>query len=230
MSAAATNFDSVMSKLGVTKPAASSTTSTTDATSLDQSAFLKLMTAQLQNQDPFEPVDNAQMVSQMAQMSSVTGIAQMGTTLDRIATNLSTPGTAEAISYVGKTVLVDGKVAYPAEDGSLVARAVLPDDATDLTVTITDADGNFVKTLPLGAQAAGEIEFAWDGTDESGADATASPFTLSAIARTDSGSTAVTTQVWAPVLSVTLSSDGTAPALQLGGLGSTALSAVHQVA
>ncbi|MCH3755850.1 hypothetical protein LZC13_09515, partial [Campylobacter coli] len=75
-------------------------------TTLDQSDFLALMTAQLKNQDPLSPVDNTQMVAQMAQFSSVAGIIQMNTTLSGIATKLGGSSAADAMSYVGKTVLV----------------------------------------------------------------------------------------------------------------------------
>eukprot|EP01036_Dinobryon_divergens_P011689 gene11689-15733_t len=73
-----------------------------------QADFLKLMTAQLQNQDPFNPVDNTQMVAQMAQFSSVAGISQMNTTLSSIAAKLTGTSTSDALSYVGRNVLTEG--------------------------------------------------------------------------------------------------------------------------
>ena len=222
------NFNSVMSRMGVSS-SSSSNSSVTDATQLDQSSFLKLMTAQLKNQDPFEPMDNSQMVTQMAQMSSTSGIAEMNTTLKNLATNMAAGSTADAVSLIGKTVLVDGKTAYPATDGTLTANAVLAEDATSLEVAIKDKNGNTLRTLDLGEQSKGTVEFTWDGKDADGNAITGGPFTLAAVAKVDGLPQSVSTQVWAPVSSVSLA-NGTTPTLQVAGIGPTQLSAVHQVA
>src|SRR3546814_12773992 len=75
------------------------------------------MTAQLKNQDPFSPVDNTQMVAQMAQFSSVAGIAEMNSTLKAISDKLAGGSTSDALSYVGRNVLTPGNVAYGRTDG-----------------------------------------------------------------------------------------------------------------
>jgi len=222
------NFNSVMSKLGVTA-STSSAKAVKDATQLDQSSFLKLMTAQMKNQDPFEPVDNSQMVGQMAQMSTVTGIAEMNATLKALATNISGGSTADAVALVGKTVLVDGKTAYAASDGTLTANAILDDAASKVQVTVADASGSLVRTIDLGAQAAGTKEFTWDGKDADGKVVGNGPYKIAATALVDGVPRALTTQVWAPVTSVALSSTGGAPTLQIAGIGETPLSAVRQV-
>ncbi|MDE0932558.1 MAG: flagellar hook capping protein, partial [Novosphingopyxis baekryungensis] len=74
---------------------------------LDQSSFLKLMTAQLKFQDPFDPVDNKEMVGQMAQFSSVAGIAEMNQSLKSISASFSGTRLSEASQFIGKTVLAD---------------------------------------------------------------------------------------------------------------------------
>jgi flagellar basal-body rod modification protein FlgD len=228
MTSAVDNFNNVMSQIGVTS-SSSSAAAVKDATSLDQSSFLKLMTAQLKNQDPFEPVDNSEMVGQMAQMSTVSGIAEMNSTLTALAGNIAAGSTADAVSLVGKTVLVDGKVAYAATDGSIAAKAVVDEDADDVTFSVTDASGNIVRTIDMGEQAKGTIDLTWDGKDNAGNAVTNGPYTLSAIAKVDNLPTALSTQVWAPVTSVSLSSSGAAPTLQIAGVGEKPLSAVHQV-
>jgi len=90
MTTSSSSFDSTLNSLGINTPAASqaAANATSGSTTLGQADFLKLMTAQLQNQDPFAPVDNTQMVAQMAQFSSVAGITQMNTTLSAIADKL----------------------------------------------------------------------------------------------------------------------------------------------
>lgn len=227
---AVTNFDSVMSKLGITKSSASdSSTKATGSNTLDQSSFLQLLTAQLNNQDPTDPVDNSQMINQMAQMSTVTGISEMNSTLKSMSGLLGSNATASALGYVGKTVLVDGSTAYPNTDGTLTAQATLSSDATDVQAQISDASGNVLKTIDLGAQKAGTVSIDWDGTTSSGAAASGGPYTIKALAQETSGSTALATQVWAPVSSVTLPSDGSDPTLSVLGVGNVATSSVYQV-
>jgi flagellar basal-body rod modification protein FlgD len=223
-------FDSVMSKLGITKTANTDAAAKAKSNSgLDMTDFLTLMTAQLKNQDPFEPVDNQQMVAQMAQMSSVSGIAEMNTSLKSMLTRLSATSTGDALGFVGKTVLVDGKTAYPATDGSVLAKATLETDATAVNVSISDASGNVLKTIALGPQEAGDLDIAWDGKTDAGAAAGDGPFTIKATATRPGGTSALTTQVWAPVTSVNLPSDGTDPTLSVLGVGTVKTSAVHQV-
>ena len=154
---------------------------------MDQSDFLTLMTAQLKNQDPFEPVDNTQMVAQMAQFSSLSGITEMNTTLKAIADKLTGTSTSDAMSYVGKTVLTAGDTAYARTSGGIAGAIELGDDATDVKVTIQDASGQTLKTVDLGKQSKGTINFDWDGTTDSGDPAGAGPFKITASA-TNAGS------------------------------------------
>ncbi|WP_446741167.1 flagellar hook assembly protein FlgD [Sphingomonas sp. H160509] len=108
----ATSFDSTLSSIGITRSSAATATKTTTAAaagSLNQNDFLKLMTAQMQNQDPFNPVDNTQMVAQMAQFSSLAGISEMNTTMKAISDKLGATSASDAMGYVGKTVLTEGQ-------------------------------------------------------------------------------------------------------------------------
>ena len=108
------------------------------------------MTAQLKNQDPFNPVDNTQMVAQMAQFSSLSGITEMSTTLKTIAAKLTGTSTSDAMSYVGKTVLTEGDTAFARTTGGIAGAVELDGDATDVNVTIQDANGATLKTMNLG--------------------------------------------------------------------------------
>ncbi|MGR6330584.1 flagellar hook assembly protein FlgD [Sphingomonas sp. XXL09] len=191
---------------------------TGNKTTLDQSDFLALMTAQLKNQDPFNPVDNTQMVAQMAQFSSVAGISQMNTTLTGLATKLGGSTAADAMSYVGKTVLVQGTTAYARSDGSLDGAVELDKDATQVTVSIADANGGTVRQLQLGATKAGSANWQWDGKDEDGNAVTNGPFTISVAAANANTDIAANSLVWAPVESVSLPSSGS-PVLKVVGVG-----------
>lgn len=228
----ASSFDTTLASLGIARSGTAAATAaaapSSGSTTLGQSDFLKLMTAQLQNQDPFSPVDNTQMVAQMAQFSSVSGIAQMNTTLSGIAAKLGATSTSDALAYVGKSILTEGSTAYPRTAGGIAGAVELDGAATDVRVTINDANGATLKTLSLGAHAAGTVGYDWDGITDAGTKAGDGPYTVS-VAAQDAG-TAVASRglVWAPVESVSLPAGGT-PTLSVTGLGPVAVAAVRQV-
>jgi flagellar basal-body rod modification protein FlgD len=219
-------FDSTLANLGITrsKPAATTTASGMSAasgntkTTLDQSDFLTLLTTQLKNQDPFEPMDNTQMVAQMAQFSSVAGISEMNKTLAGVATKLGSTSASDAMAYVGKTVLTEGSTAYPKSTGGLDAAVELDTDATQVSIAISDANGGMLRQLQLGAQKAGTTSFGWDGKDGAGNVAGSGPFTITALATAGDKTVTSRTLVWAPVESVSLPSSGS-PVLKVVGVG-----------
>ena len=224
----ATQFDTTLSNLGIGRTSTAPEVAKSGSTTLGQNDFLKLMTAQLKNQDPFAPVDNTQMVAQMAQFSSLAGISEMNTTLQAIAAKLGSATQGDAMAYVGKTVLTAGSTAYPRSAGGLAGAVELAGDAATTTVSISDANGAVLRTLPLGAQDKGTFSFDWDGTTDSGAPAGDGPFTITAVARDSAGKAVATTPlVWAPVQTVALA-DGE-PVLTLPGLGQVAASAVRAI-
>lgn len=229
---AISSFDQTLSQLGINRAGAATSPQVTpqgESEVLGQAAFLKLMTAQLRNQDPFKPVENEAMVAQMAQFSSVAGIAEMNQTLKAMAAQLNGSRNAEALGYVGKTVLVEGDVAFPNTAGGLESVVALADAADDVEVAIADMNGNVLRTLQLGPQGAGEIEIAWDGKTQAGESAGSGPFRIAATAIRDGKGAAAPVLVWAPVTSVTMPSDGSAPTLNLAGLGAKPITAVRQV-
>lgn len=221
-------FDAVMDKLGVSSSTAAQKKTQSNDT-LDQSSFLKLLTAQLKNQDPFKPVENEQMVAQMAQISSVQGIAEMNATMKTMASKFDSGQTASATSYVGKAVLSPGNVVWPHADGTFEGFGTLDKAASDVQVTISDGNGQTVRTLSLGAQKAGEFAINWDGLDGSGQEAGAGPFKIQVIANRSDGNVEIKPLVWAPVTSIKLPADGSSPVLSVAGIGDVALSAVRQV-
>ena len=224
------SYDSTLTNLGIGRTGAAATPTvqtTAQSQSLGQADFLKLMTAQMENQDPFNPVDNTQMVAQMAQFSQLSGITEMSTTLKAISDKLGATSTADALSYVGKTVLTEGSVAYGRNGGGIAGAVELDGDATDVNVTISDANGQVLKTLALGKSAQGTITYDWDGKTEAGEDAGAGPFKVSVMAQNDGTAVANRSLVWAPVESVNMT--GTTPTLTLPGIGQIATSAVRKV-
>lgn len=143
-------------------------TSTKDNQTIDMSGFLTLLTTQLQNQDPFDPMDNSQMVSQMAQLSSLTAQTDTNSLLQSISDSVSGSRLSDAASWIGKSMLVESNIATPDRTGAYAGELTLGADADNVTVDLVDADGNTVRTLDLGAQQAGTVSFYWDGNDDDG--------------------------------------------------------------
>jgi len=228
-----TSFDSTLASLGINTTASAAAqnaaaSATGSSQTLGQSDFLKLMTAQMQNQDPFNPVDNTQMVAQMAQFSSVAGISQMNTTLQAIADKLGVTSTTDAMSYVGRTVLTEGSVAYGRTSGGIAGAVGLDGDASDVQVQISDQNGNVLKTMDLGAQSKGNVSYDWDGTTDAGTAAPAGPYKVSVAAVSNGTAVGSHSLVWAPVEAVSMP-NGSNPVLSVSGIGQVALSDIYAV-
>ncbi len=202
---------------------------TAGKTALSQTDFLKLLTAQLKNQDPTAPVNNDQLVSQLAQLSTVDGINTLNTTVSGIGAKLDGNSAASAVALIGKSVLVPGDVATRQNDGSVVGAVDVPAAADKVVVTIADRNGTLLRTFDLGAQPKGLAAFRWDGTDASGASVSAATVRVAAQIVNTGRSTAAPTDVLGRVTGVDLS-NAAAPSLVVDGAGSVALSAVRQVA
>ena len=225
----ASSFDTTLTNLGINRTTSTAAqTATGTSSGLGTSDFLKLLTAQLQNQDPFSPTDNSQMVAQLAQITSTSGIADMGTTLKAIQAKLGATSTADALAYVGKNILTEGATAYGRTTGGLAGAVELDGDASDVSVSISDANGQVLNTLQLGAQKQGTVSYDWDGKTAAGADAGTGPFTVKVSAANAGKSVASRGLVWAPVAAVSVPASGT-PTLTVPGIGTVAVSAVRQV-
>jgi flagellar basal-body rod modification protein FlgD len=134
---------------------------------LGQEDFLKLMTTQLQNQDPFAPVDNADFIAQMAQFSTVTGITSMDETMKSVSEQLSEMRIASTTQMMGHSVLVPGKYARPDRDGVISGVVDLPDTASNLNIIFENSSGEVLHQDALGTQKSGLVGFEWKDLPES---------------------------------------------------------------
>ena len=114
------SLNTILDKLGIQKPAKE----TGASDKLGQADFLKLMTTQLQNQDPFAPMENAEFIAQMAQFSTVTGITEISESLKGMSDQLSEFRIATAANMLGHSVLVPGSIAYPDADGTISTEEI----------------------------------------------------------------------------------------------------------
>jgi len=146
-----------------TSTLASSSTSSASSSEEAQDRFLKLLVAQLNNQDPMNPMDNAQMTSQMAQINTVTGIQQVNDTLKSMAEQFTAMQVLQGSSMVGHDVLVSGNtMAIKGDVGS--AAFELNGRAESVKVDVLSPGGQVVDTLSLGALDAGQHSFDWDAS------------------------------------------------------------------
>lgn len=133
-----------------------------------QDRFLKLLVTQLKNQDPLNPMDNAQMTSQLAQMSTVSGIEKLNTTLNSLVDGFANSQSMQAAGMIGKNVLVAGSQLSLSE-GVAYGGINLAGAADQVKLSILNSAGQVVQTQDLGAHDAGVFNFVWDGKDDTGA-------------------------------------------------------------
>ena len=132
-----------------------------------QDRFMTLLVTQMKNQDPLNPMDNAQVTSQMAQLSTVTGIDKLNSTLETLINNVQSGQSYQAANMIGHNVLVPGNTVNSTGEGGYFGID-LPVGADKLTISINDSAGNTVRTLNLGAQSSGVLPLNWDGLDSNG--------------------------------------------------------------
>ena len=134
---------------------------------LGQSDFLKLMTTQLQNQDPFAPMDNGDFIAQMAQFSTVTGIQDMNASLGKLVEEFDQARIATASNLLGHSVLVPGNIGRPDDEGELHGVLDLPEATISTQLNYVDADtNNSLFTEDLGPRASGLVGFKWSDIPE----------------------------------------------------------------
>ena len=201
---------------------AAAATSGSDA----QDRFLKLLVTQLQNQDPLNPMDNAQITSQMAQISTVSGINQLNTTLQSMASSFNANQSLQATSMIGHSVLVAGN-ALQLANGSAQGGISLPQAADQVAVTVLDGSGSVVHTAYLGAQPAGVLGFQWDGATDSGAAAAPGSYTFKVQATQGGSKIDATALTLGLVGGVSQGQNGVT--LKVNGVGDVAMSDVKQV-
>ena len=209
-----------------TSGASTATSGTSNAVGAMQDQFLKLLITQLQHQDPLNPMDNAQMTTQLAQMSTVEGINKMNDSFASLMSSVQTSQGLQAASMIGRGVMVQGNALSPSGAGAQ-AGIDLAGSVDSLVVTVSDANGKVVQSMDLGPQKAGFAHFEWDGQDGSGNTLPAGDYTYSVKAAAAGKAVKATPYSVGLVSSVSLSDSGVQ--LDVQGKGSFAFSAVKQI-
>lgn len=205
----------------------SSTSSASNSSSLNnnsadaiQNRFLTLLIAQMKNQDPSNPMDNSQLTTQMAQLSTVSGITQLNTTLSTLMGNLNSSQAMQSANMIGHSVLAPGNNIQLTSDTTKAAdgtetttqKAIfgvqLDSTASSVTVTVKDSSGAVVRTMDLGSQAAGAVPVIWDGTTDAGTKAADGSYTFTVNAANAGVAVNATALAFGTVSSVSTASDG----------------------
>jgi flagellar basal-body rod modification protein FlgD len=215
----------IYSSLGLTGAAGSATKKKEE--SLGQADFLRLMTEQLQHQDPLKPMENSAFLGQLAQFSTVQGIQDLNTQVQDFSSALGNDQVMRGAALVGHQVLVPSSALALAEEGGASGAVAAPEPG-NVTFTITDANGSKVREFTVAADKAGAVGFNWVGIVGMGNRLPAGRFgvTASHIARVGTESD-LDTYVRGTVDSVTVGSDGLY--LDLPGLGTVPLDYVLRI-
>jgi flagellar basal-body rod modification protein FlgD len=202
--------------------AVSSSAATNASSSVSEDRFLKLLVAQLANQDPMNPMDNAQMTTQMAQISTVTSIEKTNASISGLASQLAAMQTLQAGSLVGRNVLVDGN-RLPIQDGTATAAIDLDLPADKVVIDVVSAGGQVLESFNLGALPAGRNAFSWDATTHTNAEG------LSYRVTATKGTAVVTNRTLVQDGVVAVGSDNGTMQIQLRNLGNVGYDKVRTI-
>ncbi len=198
-------------------------------TELGQNEFLKLMTTQLANQDPFKPMENGEFMGQIAQFGTVNGINQLLSSFQDLASNLQSSQALQASSLIGRQVLVNLDQGYLPQNGSLLGAVELDSSATDVAVNIYDVSGEALGRVELGAQPVGQLQFNWDGTTFGGQRAPSGRYRIEVEASFGGTTEILMPQVLDQVRSLTLGGPGQEMRVDLANLGTVSFNQVNQI-
>jgi flagellar basal-body rod modification protein FlgD len=219
---------SLLESLSIDKKNSDTAASEKEKTELDKDAFLKLMIAQLKNQNPLEPTTNADFVAQLAQFSSVEGIQELNNTVGQIASSNQSSQALQASSLVGRTVKVATNTAQLGSTGKVSGTIENPVSTAGIELSVFNASGELVYKEQLGAQERGDVEFVWDGKNADGQVMPQGNYKFAAVSTYDGQPLQLPTYMGANVNSVTLGANNTVT-LNVQGVGPVSVSAVKEI-
>jgi len=187
------------------------------STGMDKDDFLKLFVTQLQNQDPLNPQDSSQFITQLAQITQVEQAYNTNTNLQSMLNQGGNSMTVASVSLIGKQVQAAGSQVSLQSGSPASVNFNLGSAANQVNVSVQDASGATVKTLTGGAMAAGQGSLAWDGTNNSGSALPSGAYSFSVSAQDANGNAVTST----PLIKGTVSGvdmSGATPVLSLGNI------------
>lgn len=198
------------------------------AQSLGIDSFLTLMTAQLQNQDPLKPLEGTEFISQLAQFGTVSGVQEMQTSLETLASSLRSTQTLNGSTMVGRDILASADSFDHTQGGTVSGQIDVPAGTSALQLRITDSTGAVVREIQL-ETGEGTRNFTWDGLRTDGTQAESDTYDIEAVATVRGQNGSLEVLMSGRVSSVSIDATGTNLTLNTAALGSVAMGDVRRV-
>jgi flagellar basal-body rod modification protein FlgD len=195
---------------------------------LDKNAFLELMVAQLNNQDPLNPQENGEFIAQLAQFSSVEGIENLNNTVEVMSSSLQSSQALQASALVGRKVHILSDKSFLAQGSEISGSIKLDRSTTDLKLNISNGAGVLIDQIELGSQTRGDIRFAWNGKDADGVPYPEGEYQFTAEADIDGATEEIDLALSANVDSVSINPDRSV-LLNIQGQGAVPLLDVEEI-
>ncbi len=222
-------INSINSLLDTSSASQATSSVNTSNQSLTQEDFFSLLSTQLSMQDPSNPVDNDQMIAQMASFSTVDGIGKLNDQIVNLNTVMTSSQALQASGLVGQKVLVPSGSGYlSAEDNAIKGVISTPSPVAAIKVSVTDESGQVVKTFSVDGSAGGNVDVSWDGTDNNGNPMASGIYNITANATVDGEAQDLAVSTYGHVSSVSLNSSSGA-VLNVRGIGGVRLADVLAV-
>ncbi|MCL1050720.1 flagellar hook assembly protein FlgD [Shewanella abyssi] len=197
---------------------------------LSQEDFFSLLSQQLSMQDPFKPVDNDQMIQQMASFSTVDGISKLNEEIINLNALTTSSQALQASGLVGQKVLIPSDTGYiSAEEPTMKGIVSTPETIQDLTVRVEDETGQLISTFQVDGSAGGNVDITWDGLGKNGEPVAEGSYILKVSGKVDGKSEELPVSTYAHVTSVSLGTAATGAILNLRGVGGIKISDVLAV-
>ena len=196
--------------------------------SLGIDSFLTLMTAQLRNQDPLKPLEGTEFISQLATFGTVSGVQEMQTSLETLASSLRSTQTLNGATMVGRDVLASADSFEHTQGGTVSGQIDVPAGTSSLQLRITDSTGTVVREIQL-ETGEGTQNFTWDGLNTDGTQAESDTYDIEAVATVQGETGSLEVLMSGRVSSVSLDASGTNLSLNTAALGSVSMANVRRV-
>jgi flagellar basal-body rod modification protein FlgD len=191
--------------------------------------FMRLLLAQIENQDPLKPADQTEFVAQLAQFSSLEGIQNLSNSVEDIGAMYRSSQALQATALVGREVLVTGQIGYLEQGGSMSGMIEAGQTSGDVMMIVKDASGQVVANRDLGNIGSAETPFTWDGADNAGDALPAGVYSISIEGTVAGENEALITGMYSRVNSVSIVDNQGGMLLNLNGIGQIDSSEIQEV-
>ncbi|WP_444994912.1 flagellar hook assembly protein FlgD [Aliikangiella sp. IMCC44359] len=196
---------------------------------LGQADFLAILTTQLASQDPLSPVDNKEFISQMSQFASLDSLQTLVNQFGELSNSMTSNQALQASALVGRNVLIPGNEGFLLNESAIAGQLNLESTTTNIRFEIKDEAGQVVRSIEVGTQEAGDLDFIWDGNNSNGERMPSGKYTIAAYGQVGGATEQLKTSVVARVESVNLGGAEGRILLNLTGLGQIEFSEVKEI-